>query len=313
MKHEKYCIHYRSLKFVKDLGINITKIHNVVQFNQKPFLKEYIDFNTEKRKEAKNEFEKDFFKLMNNAVFGKTMENVKNRINLHLTTDESNAVKWFSKINFKSSKNFDNLHLIEMYKQEIIYDKPIYVGTSILDLSKLHMMNFHYNVIHKEFEGKYNLIYSDTDSFVYNIEHPDIYKWIGENKQHFDLSDSKNIQVHDNTNKKVLGMFKDELCSMPMKEFTALNPKVYSFKSVNENCKKSKGVSKVVVKKDITHNDYNNVLATGESIKRDVVGFRSFNHQIYTVKTNKTALTAYYDKMFMSDHNTCKPFGYYKN
>jgi hypothetical protein len=147
-----------------------------------------------------------------------------------------------------------------MYKQEIVYDKPIYVGTSILDLSKLHMMNFHYNVIHKEFEGKYNLIYSDTDSFVYNIEHPDIYKWIGENKNHFDLSDSFNLENHDNTNKKVLGMFKDELCSLPMKEFTALNPKVYSFTNVShpefekgkDNFKKLKGVSKVVVKNEIT-------------------------------------------------------------
>jgi hypothetical protein len=174
------------------------------------------------------------------------------------------------------------------------------------------MMNFHYNVIHKELEGKYNLIYSDTDSFVYNIEHQDIYRWIGENKNYFDLSDSLNTDIKDATNKKVLGMFKDELSSSPMKEFTALNPKVYSFESEIENAKKLKGVSKVVVKKEITHNDYNNVLATGKSIKRDVVGFRSFNHQIYTVKTNKTALTSYYDKMYMLDSNTCIPFGYYK-
>jgi len=165
---------------------------------------------------------------MNNAVFGKTMENVKKRINLHLTTDETNAVKRFSKINFKTNKNFDNLHLIEMYKQEIVYDKPIYVGASILDLSKLHMMNFHSNVINKEFDS-YNLIYSDTDSFVYNIEHPDIYKWVHENKQYFDLTDSK-----------VLGMFKDELHNHPMKEFTALNPKVYSFESAHESSKKLK-------------------------------------------------------------------------
>ena len=298
MKHEKYCIHYRNLKFVKELGVNI-KVHNVVEFQQKPWLKTYIDFNTDKRKEAKNEFEKDFFKLMNNAVFGKTMENVKNRIQLHLTTQEDNAIKWFSKINFKNSKSIDNLHLIEMYKQEIIYDKPIYVGTSVLDLSKLHMMKFHYNVIHKEFEGKYNLIYSDTDSFVYNIEHPDIYQWVSDNKQHFDLSDSKE-----------LGMFKDELKRMPMKEFTALTCKAYSFQGVSENAKKLKGISKVVVKKEITHNDYNTVLETGESIKRDVVGFRSFEHQVYTVKTNKTALTAYYDKMYMIDKNNCVPYGY---
>ena len=116
-------------------------------------------------------------------------------------------------------------------------------------------------------------------------------------------------------------MFKDELKSLPMKEFTALNPKVYSFTNVShkdceegqDNFKKLKGISKVVVKKEITHDDYNKVLESGESIKRDVIGFRSFEHQIYTVKTNKTALTAYYDKFYMTDNNTCIPFGYIKS
>jgi hypothetical protein len=141
------------------------------------------------------------------------MENVKNRVSLHLTTDETNAVKWFSKINFKTSKNFDNLHLIEMYKQEIIYDKPIYVGTSILDLSKLHMMNFHYGVIEKQFKGQYELLYGDTDSFIYLIHHPDIYKWISKNKQHFDLSESLNMDIKNDENKKVEGKFKTETTS----------------------------------------------------------------------------------------------------
>jgi hypothetical protein len=182
------------------------------------------------------------------------------------------------------------------------------------------MMKFHYDVIHKEFEGKYNLIYSDTDSFVYNIEHPDIYKWIGENNRYFDLSDSLNNDIKNKANKKVLGMFKDELQSLPMKEFTALNPKVYSFKNVShpdfengkDNFKKLKGISKVVVKKEIKHTDYNTVLETGKSVKKDVIGIRSFNHQLYTVKTNKTALTSYYDKMYMTDNNNCVPFGYHK-
>ena len=88
---------------------------------------------------------------MNNAVFGKTMENVKNRMDLHITTDHDNAVKWFSKINLKDCKYFDGLYLIEMFKKEIVYDKPIYVGTSVLDLSKLVMMDFRYNVIQKKF------------------------------------------------------------------------------------------------------------------------------------------------------------------
>ena len=106
---------------------------------------------------------------MNNSVFGKTMENVKNRMQLHLTTNNDNAIKWFSKVNLKDCKYNHGLYMIEMYKQEIVYDKPIYVGTGILDLSKLCMMEFHYDVIHENFKDNYNLIYSDTDSLVYSI------------------------------------------------------------------------------------------------------------------------------------------------
>ena len=197
-----------------------------------------------------------------------------------------------------------------MIKQKIVYDKPIYVGTSILDLSKLTMMDFHYNVIHKEFEGKYNLLYSDTDSCVYNIEHPDIYKWVSDNREHFDLSDSLNKDLKDNANKKVLGKMKDELQSVPMKEFIALNPKVYSFTSAHENAKKLNGISKVVVKKEIKHENYKNVLVTGESITKEVTGIRSLSHELYTVKQVKTALNTFYDKMYMTDNNTCVPYGY---
>ena len=101
MDHKNYCIHYRNLKYLVGLGIEIGPVHNIVSFKQKQWLKPYIEFNTEMRKQAKNEFEKDFFKLMNNSVFGKTMENVKNRVNIHATTSDKNAVKWFSKVNLK--------------------------------------------------------------------------------------------------------------------------------------------------------------------------------------------------------------------
>jgi hypothetical protein len=103
---------------------------------------------------------------MNNAVFWKTMENVKNRMELHITTDDKNAIKWFSKNTYKNCNEIFGLYMIEMFKSEVILDKPIYVGTSILDLSKLHMMDFHYNAIEKNFHGNYNLLYYDTDSFV---------------------------------------------------------------------------------------------------------------------------------------------------
>ena len=137
MKREKYVIHYRNLKYLISLGVKVTKLHRVIEFEQKAWLKPYIDMNTDFRTFAKNEFEKDFFKFMNNSVFGKTMENVKNRMSLHLTTDNDNAIKWFSKANLKDCKYYNGLYMIEMYKTEIIYNKPIYVGTGILDLSKL--------------------------------------------------------------------------------------------------------------------------------------------------------------------------------
>ena len=172
-----------------------------------------------KRKKANNEFERDFFKLLNNAVFGKTMGNVKNRIELHITSDNNNAVKWFSKPTLKDCKEAFGLYLIELYINEVLLDKPIYVGMSILDLSKFCMMDFHYNVIHKEFPDKHNLIYSDTDSLVYDIFIPDLYDWISKNKNYFDLSDSLRPDLKDGANKNLLGKFKDEINGLIIKEF----------------------------------------------------------------------------------------------
>ncbi len=321
LPHNKYCIHYRNLKYINELGAVIGDVHNVVSFKQKRWLEPYITFNTDMRKKAKNEFEKDFFKLMNNSIFGKTMENVKNRMNLHITTDDINAETWFSKPVFKNAKLFEGLYLIETYKTEVLYDKPLYVGVSILDISKLKMMSFHYDVIQKNFENNFNLIYSDTDSFVYDIKTPNLYKWIKQNSHYFDLSDSQNPELKDNTNKKVLGVFKDECNSLIIKEFTALNPKVYSFVhhkwdkdknkyDDNHNKKTLKGISKAVVKKDINNDNYLEVLKTNEPIKKEVVGIRSFNHQLFTVQQNKVALTSWYDKMCMIDGNNNVPFGY---
>ena len=179
------------------------------------------------------------------------------------------------------------------------------------------MLDFHYNVINNEFEKKYNLIYSDTDSLVYNIKSPDLYDWIKNNKQHFDLSDSLRTDLKDDANKKVLGKFKDECNSLVITEFLALNPKVYSFKYYDnleglavKNKKTLKGVSKVTVKNEITHDNYVNVLNTNKKEIRSVCSIRSFNHQLFTYVQDKVALTSWYDKMCMIDNNTCVPYGY---
>ena len=126
-------------------------LHNVVFFTHNKFMKPYIEGNNDLRTHANNKFETYFFTLMNNSVFEKTTENVRHRVNLHLTTDHANAVKWFSKSEFKHNTHARGLYLIETYKPKIVYDKPVYVGCTVLDLSKLHMMDFHYNVIQAQF------------------------------------------------------------------------------------------------------------------------------------------------------------------
>ena len=319
--HVKYVIHYRNLKFIIGLGVVVTKIHQVLSFSQKPWMKPYIDFNTKKRQEAKNEFEKDFFKLMINSVFGKTMENVGKRVSIKLTTDEDQACKYFSNHFFKSCnyKNLGGLYVVEFYKEKVLYNKPVYVGTSILDISKECMMNFHYNVIHETFKTNYNLLYSDTDSLIYSIQHDDIYEWIKNNKQYFDLSDSLRPDLKDNTNKKVYEKMKDELKSLPMTDFVALNPKTKSFKYqklddtkkiIIANKKTLKGVSTVVVDKNITHEDYERVRVTNIPLHRDIVRIESKDHQLYTIVQPKVALTSFYDKMKLMNANDCIPYGY---
>ena len=133
------------------------------------------------------------------------MENVKNRVDIRLSPNDEHAIKQFSKINYKDSKYINGFYLVELYKRKITYDKPIYVGTSILDLSKVCMMDYHYNVMEQSFPGSYNLIYSDTDSLVYSIRCDDIYKWMNENRSHFYLSETVRPELQDNTNKKVIG------------------------------------------------------------------------------------------------------------
>ena len=130
------------------------------------------------------------------------MENVKNYMDMKLTTKEHMAVKFVSQNTFKGARYIDGLYMVGFYKKDINYNKPIYVGTSVLDLSKLTMITFHYDIIHNSFEGRYYLIYSDTDSLVYNIQHDNIYQWIKENKAHVDLSDSVREELKDDENKK---------------------------------------------------------------------------------------------------------------
>ena len=147
---QNYCPSVPWTARYKNLGMKLTKIHRVLQFNESPRLAKYIDFNTNKRSTAKSVFEKDFFKFMNNAVFGKTVENLRKIINLKLTSNEDMYAKHASRANFISGKMFnENLFAINRIKEELVLNRPIYVGMAILDLSKLLMYDFHYNYMLK--------------------------------------------------------------------------------------------------------------------------------------------------------------------
>ena len=298
----KYVIHYENLKLYESLGLKITKIHRGIKFEESPWLKKYIDLNTDLRSKANNEFEKDFFKLMNNSVFGKTMENIRNRVDIRLVNSEAKAKKLAAKPNFKHCNIFDeNLVAIHMKKTKLVFNKPVYLGMCILDLSKTLMYDFHYNYIKNKFNDKTTLLFTDTDSLAYEIETEDFYKDIsGDVHGFFDTSNfpkghSSGIEV--GCNKKVVGMFKDEAGGKIISEFVGLRAKLYAYKMPEgKEEKRCKGVKKAVVKRSINFEDYKTCLFTGKPQTRTMNVIRSHRHELFTEEINKIALSANDDK-----------------
>ena len=187
---KEYVLHYHNLQQYLDLGLKIQKVHRVLKFDQSPWLKQYIDFNTEKRKHAKNSFVKDFFKLMNNSVFGKTMENLHKQVVVRLVTNEKELDKLTSKPTYVSSKTFyENLMAVHKVKETLTLNRPAYVGMCILDLSKMLMYDFHCNYIKKKYNNRVKLLFTDTDSLTYEIEAENVYNDFWNDKDMFDNSD----------------------------------------------------------------------------------------------------------------------------
>ena len=257
---KNYVVHINVLKQALDHGLKLIKVHQVIEFDQEAWLKEYINFNTELRKKATNDFEKDFFKLMNNAVFGKTMENVRKHHNIKLVKTDKKRNKLVSEPNYHTMKLIDdNLAIIEMKKVKVKMNNPIYLGISILDTSKITMYEFWYDFIKSKYESRAKLYYMDTDSFIINIKTEDFYKDISGNvMERFDTSN----YIYDrplpiNANKKVVGLMKDELGRGIITEFVALRPKAYSYKT-NDNIelKRAKGTKKCVINKMLSFSDY---------------------------------------------------------
>ena len=321
---KKYVAHISTLKQALNHGLKLKKIHRVIEFNQEAWLKPYIDMNTELRKLEKNDFEKDLFKLMNNSVFGKTMENIRKHRDIKLVTTDKKRRKLVSEPNYHTINLIsEDLSIIEMKETKVKMNKPIYLGLSILEISKTLMYEFWYDYMKPKYNDNVRLCYMDTDSFIINIKTNDFYKDIAsDNENRFDTSNYEENTSKTSAlarrplptgkNKKVIGLIKDELGGKIITEFVTLRPKTYSFLTDDgKEDKKAKGTKKCVIKKMIKFNDYKKCLLNGEIILKSQQKFISNKHDVYTEDINKIASSNDDDKRIVSpDKISSYPYGY---
>ena len=242
---KNYLVHYRMLKFYIKHGMVVDKVHNVISFKQSRWLEKCTT-----RNQAVNDFEKDFYKLLNNAFYGKTTENVRNRLKIKFNKkdDHGEIIKQQSKLTFNGvHKSYDNCDSYTFKQNEVLMDKPIYLGFTVSELSKLLMYETYYDKLQPYFEQEnIQLHYIDTDSFVLSVNTKDVIKDLKNLEDLFDFSNlDKNHEIFSNKNKKVLGKFKIETPkNIWIDEFVCLRSKMYDFKCGNDSKNKLKGVSK---------------------------------------------------------------------
>ena len=264
----KYVLHYRNLQLYLSLGIKLTKIHRVLKL---------------------------MIKLMINSVYGKTMENLRKRINVRLVNNEKDILKYTTRPIYVTHKLFDKDYAaIHEIKPVLMLNKPIYVGFTVLDLSKWMMNDFHYNFIKKNFNAK--LLFTDTDSLTYEIksENEEFYKW----KDLFDFSYySKHSKFFDNTNKKVIGKMKDEYGGVIIDEFVGLKSKMYSIKKIDGNeSSTAKGVNIAT-----EFNEFKDVLFNKKIIRHKMKRIQAKKHKLGTYEIGKISLSCFDDKRFVLD------------
>ena len=309
---KKYVIHYSILKEYIKLGMKVNKVHRTISFEESDWLKKYINFNTEQRKNSKSNFEKDLWKLMNNSFYGKTLKNIRGRSEIKLTTSKEEAKKYINKPNFKDSIIFnENFVAIVNNVTSVKFNKPIYLGQAILDYSKLLMYQFYYNIVNELWQ-KNEIVASDTDALIMNIFTEDIYEDMKQIQNELDTSDyPENHNLYSEENKNKIGKFKDELQGKIMNEIVFLRSKAYSFTLTDlSEEKKLKGIGKTTIKKDIKFNDYKNCLFNNETKMSKMYTLNSDKHNMFINEINKVSLSSFDDKRYICDNGIdTQPYG----
>jgi hypothetical protein len=301
------------------MGMHVTRIHAVVRYRQAPIFKNYINSNSAKRQAASSEFEKDLYKLLNNALFGKTMENVRGRKTFKLRNTKESALKDTSKPFYLRFHRFsENLVLNELTNLEVKLNKPIFIGQAVLDLSKLIMYELRYQkfpLYETEFGGEISILGGDTDSLFCFISNIDLNGQLHPAMLRDCLLDSSNFAkdhvLFSNANKAKLGCIKDELAGHVISEAVLLKPKCYSMRTVLGYEKKTAKGIQYCVKEAIGHSTYREVYERQIEILRPVRQFRSKDHVISTIEQRKWALSCTDTKRAWTEPNSSLPYGHY--
>ena len=257
---------------------------------------------------ANNDFEKNYFKLLNNSFYGKAMENVRKYRDIRLVNNENRRSKIAAEPNYNGTKYISEDFLImELKKRDVYMNKPLYLGKAILDHSKMLMYEFWYDCLQPMYNDKTELCYMDTHSFFIYVETDDFYNDISNDiNKWYDTSNYKkdiNRPLEKGKNKKAIGKFKDELGSFIISEFGAHRAKTYAYKlDNNDEVKKAKGTKKCVIQNQLTFKDYVNVLFNKVPMIKSQLSFRSRNHEICTEKINKIALSSNDNKRIQDDN-----------
>ena len=332
---KKYVCSLKNLQFYLKQGLVLKKIHRVFTADQSAFLKPYIDFNSDKRQNCSSEFESEFFKLCNNSIYGKTIEDLRKRSRVDIVKEEKEAKRLISRPQFTGFHILDeDITVVQSIKNKIVLNKPIACGFMVLENSKNIMCDCWYSILKPRYGDNIKLLLSDTDSFIYGVYTEDGYQDLFDLREVMDLSGYSKTSIlapfKDMTNKKVPGKFSDEKPNEIIKEVIALKPKMYSVLTKVLECKNSdsdhvcdvqcflghRATAKGVpgsAKKALTHDNYKTVLENSGTTTNSAKTIRADKHKLYTHIVTKRGLSSYDDKKYIMDDgiNTCS-YGHYK-
>jgi hypothetical protein len=312
MPKRKFKVHAKLLKLWVQHGWIVTNVHCAIRFYQEKWLEPFVTMCTDKRKQAKTEFEKAFWKLIPNSCYGKFLENVRDRCDIKIAGTEKQVKKLLKKPNLKTLPekiNDHNLMMFEMAKTDVKLDKPIYVGCAILHLSKYLMYDFWYGTLKGIYGDKVKLVYTDTDSFIFSVQTDDIYEDMVTTglSEKFDFSAyPKDHVLYSEDNKKKVGYFKDESDGNVMTEMVGLRAKMYSCEHEDGKQKNTgKGTKKAVLKKKNHETYLNTLFHNGNKAyynqPEKMTFIRSSMFNLKTVQITKKTLSPYDDKKYILD------------